>query len=81
MKELIDSINELLGKNLLVLDCSNGGYKVQRKEKNGVIDISQRGSKKEICFFLNGMLQTLELIRKENKYEWKISSYSSSFII
>ena len=65
MKELIDNINELLGENLLVLDCSNGGYKVQQKEKSGVIDISQRGSKKEILFFLKGMLKTLELIRKE----------------
>lgn len=64
MKELIDNINELLGKQL-VLDCSNGGYKVQQKEKSGVIDISQRGSKKEVLFFLKGMLKTLELIRKE----------------
>lgn len=65
LRNLIDNINELLGENLLVLDCSNGGYRVQRKEKKGVIDVSQRGSKKEILFFLNGMLQTLELIRKE----------------
>lgn len=65
LRNLIDNINELLGENLFVLDCSNGGYRVQRKEKKGVIDVSQRGSKKEILFFLNGMLQTLELIRKE----------------
>lgn len=64
LRNLIDNINELLGKQL-VLDCSNGGYRVQQKEKNGVIDVSQRGSKKEILFFLNGMLQTLELIRKK----------------
>ena len=64
LKNLIDNINELLGENLLLLDCSNGGYKIQLKEKNGVIDVSQRGSKKEIYFFLKGMLQTLELIRK-----------------
>ena len=65
LRNLIDNINELLGENLLVLDCSNGGYRVQMKEKKGVKDVSQRGSKKEILFFLNGMLQTLELIGKE----------------
>ena len=66
MNNLIKEINELLSEEKLVLDCSNGGFKVQMKEKNGVIDISPRGSKKEIQFFLVGMLQTLELIRKKN---------------
>lgn len=66
LKNLIDSINKLLGEQL-ILDYSNGGYRVQLKEKKGVKDVSQRGSKKEIYFFLTGMLKTLEL--KENKYE------------
>ena len=68
LRNLIDNINELLGENLLLLDYSNGGYRVQLKEKKGVKDVSPRGSKKEIQFFLTGMLQTLELIRKKNNH-------------
>ena len=66
MKELIESINNLLGGEQLFLNCSYGGYKVEQKDKNGLIDLSKRGTKKETLIFLDGMLKILELQKRRS---------------
>lgn len=64
LNNLIETINELLEERL-TLDHSNGGYKVVKlAENNACWDLSQRGTKKEITFFLEGFIKALELTKR-----------------
>ena len=70
LKQLLKTINEMLGKDplgkdLISLDKSYGGYKVELSKGYGTTDLSKRATKKEITFFLEGMLKALELTKRE----------------
>ena len=69
LKQLIKTINEMLGKDplgkdLIFLDKSYGGYKVELSNGYGSSDLSKRGTKKEITFFLEGFIKALELTKR-----------------
>ena len=66
LEKLIKNINEFFEKDLLFLDYSYGGYRVEMWEGFGSIHLSKRGTKKETLIFLNGMLK-LRIIRREIK--------------
>lgn len=67
IKKLIEDINVILGEEKIFLHYSlaYGGYKVKIRYKFGEKDLCPLGTKREVYYFLLGIFQALEELKRE----------------
>jgi len=67
IQDLIENINEILGEEKIFLHYSLawGGYKVKIRYKYGEKDLCPLGTKREVYYFLLGISQALEELKRE----------------
>ena len=67
IKDLIEKINEILGEEKLFSQYSlaYGGYKVKMKDGSSEKDLCPLGTKREVYYFLLGIFQALDELKRE----------------